>query len=195
MIDDDQVYIVVDIEADGPAVGLHSMLSIGAVATTAKAEVAQFYRKLLPLEEASADPNTMEWWGSQHDAWQEVHTDQEDPQLVLRDFCSWLDGLQAEPVFVANPIGLDYAFVSWYLFRFAGRNPFMNEQNAIRTLDIRSFLAGKYRLSFNNAGRVKLPTSLTAGMPEHTHRAIDDAVGYAFLLRKVLSEAAPKNKG
>lgn len=186
MIEDNQIYIVVDIEADGPAVGLHSMLSIAAVATTAKHEVSQFYRKLTPLPEASPDPDTLDWWKSFPKAWDEVNSDQQSPETVMKDFCEWLAGLKAEPVFVANPIGLDYTFVSWYLFRYAEDNPFMNEKHAIRTLDIRSFIAGKYTISFDNASRVNLPAELTEGMPEHSHRAIDDAVGYAYLLRKLV---------
>jgi DNA polymerase III alpha subunit (gram-positive type) len=186
MIEDNQIYIVVDIEADGPAVGLHSMLSLAAVATTAQHEVSQFYRKLTPLPDASPDPDTLEWWKRFPEAWDEVNADQQSPETVMCDFCDWLAGLEAEPVFVANPIGLDYTFVSWYLFRYAKKNPFMNEKNAIRTLDIRSFIAGKYDLSFKNASRVNLPAVLTEGMPEHTHRAIDDAIGYGYLLRKLV---------
>lgn len=54
MISDSQIFIVVDIEADGPAVGLNSMLSLAAVATTEKEEVSRFYRKLATLPNASA---------------------------------------------------------------------------------------------------------------------------------------------
>lgn len=32
MLDDDQLYVIVDIETDGPVPGLYSMLSIGAIA-------------------------------------------------------------------------------------------------------------------------------------------------------------------
>lgn len=186
MIEDNQIYIVVDIEADGPAVGLHSMLSLAAVATTAKREVSQFYRKLTPLPGALPDPDTLEWWKGFPEAWVEVNTNQQSPKFVMNEFCSWLAKLKAEPVFVANPIGLDYTFVSWYLFRYAGKNPFMNEKNAIRTLDIRSFITGKHNLTFKSASRVNLPPTLTEGMPEHTHRAIDDAIGYGYLLRKLV---------
>ncbi|PID32453.1 exonuclease [Candidatus Saccharibacteria bacterium] len=186
MIAENQIYIVVDIEADGPAAGLHSMLSLAAVATSAEREISQFYRKLLPLPEAKPDPDTMEWWQGFPEAWQEANTDQQNPEIVVRDFCRWLASLGAEPVFVANPVGLDYTFVSWYLFRYAESNPFMNEKHAIRTIDLRSFIAGKYDLSFNNASRANLPSALTQGMPEHTHRAIDDAVGYGVLVRNLL---------
>ena len=190
MANDNQIYIVVDIEADGPTPGLHSMLSLAAVATTSKKEISRFYEKVVPLPDAVSDPNTVEWWKGQPEAWEEVNRNQKTPTSVLKEFCVWLDLLNAEPIFVASPIGLDYTFVSWYLFRFARRNPFMNDKNAIRTLDIRSYIAGKYGLSFNESSRDNLPAELTDGMPEHTHRAIDDAAGYAFLLRKLLSDTS-----
>jgi hypothetical protein len=41
MISDSQIFIVVDIEADGPVAGLNSMLSLAAVATTEKKEVSE----------------------------------------------------------------------------------------------------------------------------------------------------------
>ncbi len=58
---DNQIYVVVDIEADGPVAGLYSMLSIGAVATTKDEETSSFYRTILPLEGAAQEPSTMEW--------------------------------------------------------------------------------------------------------------------------------------
>jgi hypothetical protein len=48
-MDDNQIYVIVDIEADGLTPELFSMFSTGAVAATKEAEIARFYRKLLPL--------------------------------------------------------------------------------------------------------------------------------------------------
>lgn len=188
MIDENQIYIVVDIEADGPAVGRHSMLSLAAVAVTAENEAGRFYRKLTPLEDATPDPDTIEWWKGQPEAWDEVTTNAESPDVVMKDFCRWIEDFDAEPIFVANPVALDYTFVSWYLFRFA-YNPFMNEKNAIRTLDMLSFISGKYGRTFNNSRRARLPSSLNEGTPEHTHKAIDDAIGHSIRLRKILKTA------
>ncbi len=59
---DDQIFIAVDIEADGPIAGLYSMLSIGAVATTTKKEISSFYRRIKPIEGVVQDASTMDWW-------------------------------------------------------------------------------------------------------------------------------------
>ena len=190
MLDSNQLYIVVDIEADGPVPGLYSMLSLGAVATTPDQELSSFYRTLLPNPESSTDPDTMEWWKRQPDAWQEVTTNAKDPAEVMTDFYNWIDGLDKEPVFVANPVALDYTFVTWYLQKFVGKNPFRDDKNVNRALDLRSFVAGKYNLTLNQARRINLPDELTAGMPEHTHNAMEDAQGYAIMLRNIFKYQA-----
>jgi DNA polymerase III alpha subunit (gram-positive type) len=186
MIDDDQIYVVVDIEADGPVAGLYSMLSLGAVATTKDKEVSSFYRKIFPLDGASQNPSTMEWWKSQPEAWREVTTDAQSADAVINEFCEWIESLGREAVFVAHPVAFDYAMVSWYLWKFAGRNPFAGEEGDSRTLDLSSFIAGKYDLTLDNAKRKNLPDQLTQGMPEHSHNALDDAKGYGVILRNVL---------
>jgi hypothetical protein len=186
MINDDQIFVVVDIEVDGPAVGMHSMLSLAAVATTPHKELGRFYQKLETLEGAARDPATTAWWDKYPEAWKEAITDPQPVRKVMTDFYDWVTGFGKEPIFVSSPIGLDYTFVSWYLLRFAPRNPFMNEKNNIRTLDIRSYVAGKFNFSYDNSSRLKWPESLTKNLPAHTHKAIDDAAGYAVVLRGLI---------
>ena len=187
MISDSQIFIVVDIEADGPAVGLNSMLSLAAVATTANEEVSQFYRKVTTLPDAYPDPATTEWWNENLEAYKEATSDPELPERVMTEFYNWIIGLGREAIFVSNPISLDYTFVSWYLFRFAPGNPFKNEKNSIRALDLKSYVAGKYGLTFAKAKRVHWPEEVTKDMPTHTHNALDDAKGYAVVLRNLIA--------
>lgn len=187
MKDKGLVYIVVDIEANGPAPGIHSMLSIAAVATTAMQEKGSFYRKMLPLEGTIADPDTETWWQSHPDALQEVNTDQEPADDVVQAFVAWVDSMSPEPIFVASPLALDYTFISWYLHNLVRKNPFIGEKNSFRTLDLRSLITGKFNIDFPRSTRHLFPAELTIGMPEHSHKAIDDAKGYAVLLRTILS--------
>ncbi|OGG54534.1 hypothetical protein A3C20_04370 [Candidatus Kaiserbacteria bacterium RIFCSPHIGHO2_02_FULL_55_25] len=187
MISDSQIFIVIDIEADGPSVGLNSMLSLAAVATTEKEEVSRFYRKLATLPNASADPTVTEWWKRHQEAWKEATTDSQPPKHVMTEFYNWVTELGREAIFVSNPVSLDYTFVSWYLSRFASANPFKNEKNSIRSLDIKSYVAGKFGFTFDNSRRIHWPKELTKDMPEHTHNALDDAVGYAVVLRKLIA--------
>jgi DNA polymerase III alpha subunit (gram-positive type) len=185
MIDENEIYVVVDIETDGPIPGMNSMLSLAAVATTAKKEVDTFYRKLEPLESAEQDQKTMDWWKTEPEAWQEATSDAKPAKDVIIELCDWLDKLGKNPIFVAHPISFDYPIVRWYLSKFAAKNPFATT-GAWTALDLSSFIAGKYNLSLNNSRRPNLPETLKVGMPDHTHNALDDARGFGVILRNAL---------
>lgn len=188
MLDDNQIYVIVDIEADGPTPGMYSMLSIGAVATTVDVEVAQFYRKILPLDNAKQNPNTMNWWKTQPEGWSEVTKDAKSPELVMKEFDEWLSALGKNPVFVAHPIAFDYTFVSWYLYKFVGKNRFTDHTDDPKTLDLKSYISAKYRKTIDGSAVNKLSDELLSGSPEHSHKAIDDAIGYAAVLRNILND-------
>ena len=188
MINEDQIYVVVDIETDGPVAGLYSMLSIGAIATTQEGGGSSFYRKLVPLEEAEQEPSTMAWWKTQPEAWKEVTTNVEPADTVMREFSKWVKDLGKRPVFVAHPIAFDYAVVSWYLWKFTNDNPFTDEYGAPITLDLTSFIAGKYGVTLDKATRKNLPDWMKAGMPEHSHNALEDAKGFGVILRNILNQ-------
>ena len=65
-----EIYVSVDIEADGPIPGPHSMLSLGAAAFTDQAElVATFSSNLECLPSAKGHPDTLDWWKTQSEAW------------------------------------------------------------------------------------------------------------------------------
>ena len=54
----DPIYVVTDIEADGPTPGRNSMLSFASVAVTAGLEIADDFEAVLaPLEGAAPDPD------------------------------------------------------------------------------------------------------------------------------------------
>ena len=79
-----EIYVRTDVEADGPIPGPNSMLSFGSAAYTAsKNLLGTFTANLLLLPEATADPNTMEWWKTQPDAWAECRRDPQEPTIVM----------------------------------------------------------------------------------------------------------------
>lgn len=186
MLGENQIYTIVDIELNGKIPGEHSILSIGAVASTMEEETSSFYRKLQPLEGLTADPQTMDWWATQPEAWQEVNTDAEPAAVVIDAFRKWVGDLGKSPVFVASPLVLDYPFIKWYLHRFGGEQLFEDFEPEQRTLDLASFTAGKLDIPLARARGMQLPPELTQGMPAHSHKAIDDARGYGVILRNVL---------
>jgi DNA polymerase III alpha subunit (gram-positive type) len=190
MLNKDQIYIVVDIEGDGPVPGQFSMLSLGAVATTKDNEISSFYRRLQPLESASQDPRTMEWWKFHPEAWKEVTTDMQSPEQAMKEFKDWIISLEKQPVFVAQPTGYDYAYVSWYLWEFTNSNPFTDQDGASQTLDLASYISGKFNLEINKSTRRQLPDWMKEGMPEYVHNAVEDARGFSFILRNILNKTS-----
>lgn len=186
MLEDNQIYIIVDIELNGLMPGQHSILSIGAVASTADQEVGSFYKKLLPLDELTTAPETMDWWKTQPEAWQEVNTNAEPAVTTIKAFREWVESFGKSPIFVASPLVLDYPFIRWYLHRFGSEQLFEDSGAVQRTLDLASFTAGKLNIPLARSRRMQLSAEMTKGMPEHSHKAIDDAQGYGAILRNVL---------
>ena len=62
---DDERYVSIDIEADGPAPEWNSMLSLGAVAFISEGALVDTFSANL---EAREDPKTMRWWAKQPEA-------------------------------------------------------------------------------------------------------------------------------
>ena len=56
---DDECYVSIDIEADGPAPGLNSMLSLGAAAFISEGAVMDKFSANLDAREY---PKTTHWW-------------------------------------------------------------------------------------------------------------------------------------
>ncbi|HEY4161297.1 MAG TPA: hypothetical protein VGM08_04515 [Candidatus Saccharimonadales bacterium] len=130
----------------------------------------------------------MEWWQTQPDAWEEVTTNTQPAEIVMKEFRKWVEGFGVRPVFVAHPIAFDYAVVSWYLWKFTGGNPFADEHGATVTLDLSSYIAGKFDIPLEKAHRKYLPDWMREGMPAHSHNAMEDARGYGVILRNVLKK-------
>ncbi len=191
----DRVYVVTDIEVDGFVPGPHSMLALASVAVTAAGEqVGEFEAVLERLPGAQPNPATWEWWLSQPPEVLAASTDGARPVAdVMADFVTWVQGLGAEREFVASPLGFDGTYVDHYLRRFTAYGLAQGPDEADRL--------------FHGAGLClkSLACGVTGGDPatfsvhdlpiewfgdvEHTHRAIDDARGYAHLLVSVLQQA------
>ncbi|MFO1418707.1 MAG: exonuclease [Methylotetracoccus sp.] len=165
-----ELYVSVDIEADGPIPGPHSMLSLGAVAyTTAGDCVGEFSVNIETLPDASPHPAMAEWWTKFPEAWQACRQDPQDPKVAMTAFADWLESLPGLPIFTAWPATWDFMWVYWYLIKFTGRRPFSEHG-----IDIRSYAMGMRRKPFGKSGKNYLPKRWLSPR-EHTHVALDDA--------------------
>jgi hypothetical protein len=181
------VYVAVDIEADGPIPGVNSMMSIGAAAFRApspgisiyecRKPISGFEANLAPLEGATPDPGTMAWWNSQDPEVLEYVTKGQRPaEEVMVEFVKWLDELPGKPVMVTYP-SWDYMWVYWYTMRFTGKRPF-----GLGCLDMKSMAFGVRDIrAFSKSVKRNYPKKWMSGLPKHNHTALQDATGQGIM--------------
>ncbi len=181
--DKTEIYVSVDIEADGPIPGPHSMLSLGAVAYEAGGRVVgEYSANLETLPGAQAHPDMAAWWAGFPEAWAAARTDPRPPEEVMTEFADWLEALPGVPIFVAWPATWDFMWVYWYLVRFTGRRPFSEHG-----IDMRSYAMGMRRRPFLRCGKNYLPRRWFSSQA-HTHVALDDAREQGELFMNMLRE-------
>lgn len=185
------VYIVTDIETDGPDPGLHSMLSLACVACDAMGRrLGHFTTNLQALPGHTADPGTLAWWQTEAAAWAALQHDAVPAQEGMDRFVAWVRGFGPGAVFVSYPLIFDGAWVDWYLRRFAAIRLLRAPRSATHLfegggLDLASFVMGRTGLSYRACTAKQYPQAWFGGNP-HSHVALDDAEGYAHLLGRVL---------
>lgn len=206
-----ELYISVDIEADGPYPGDYSMTSLGAVAAGIQqpggtlirldptAPENRFYGELQPISDnwvpEAAKVALYTGFGSEEQASDvdgtavRAYTLQNgrDPHEVMTQFSEqveeWKQRFQVKAVIAAAfPLGFDWMFMYWYLMKFSKHgSPFGHG----RHLDIKTLFAEKSENLFSRAGKHTMPAHLHSTLP-HTHLAVDDAAGQGELLMNIL---------
>jgi DNA polymerase III epsilon subunit-like protein len=179
MSDLPELYIAVDVEADGPIPGPYSMISLG-MAVTGRADLT-FYTELRPISEEFV-PQALAVSGLDRDRLlREAPTAEEAMQSAAR----WVNGLRriGRPVFLAAPAVWDGMFVHWYFVRFTGKSPFGSTGSGV---DLRSYWMGLTGSEWvgTRKGAIKHALGLT-GLP-HTHHAGEDAAELAQVFEAVL---------
>lgn len=179
-----EIYVSTDVEVDGPIPGPNSMLSFGSAAFLPdKTLLGTFSANLQTLPEATADPETMKWWGRHKEAWQICRQDQRDPRDAMVEYVAWLEKLPGRPVFVGYPAAFDFMYIYWYLIRFAGRSPF-----SFSALDMKTMAMVLLRLDFRESSKKNMPKAWFEKAP-HTHVALDDAMEQGLLFCNMLAQS------
>jgi hypothetical protein len=194
-VTDALTFVVTDVELDGPSPLRNSMLSFASVAIDGEGTVLDAFEAVLaPRADRMPDEATSVWWATQPEALAEATRDPEPAETVMPRYLAWLESLPSPRVFAARPLMLDGPWIDHYLDAFAGvrilsmprteRVPFAGVG-----LDIASFAAALDGL--DHVARLGKPFSDDwLGHVPHTHRAIDDARGYANVLSRLLALAA-----
>lgn len=178
-----EIYVSTDIETDGPIPGPYSMLSFASAAYLKdKTLVDTFHVNLEILPGASADPDTMEWWQKNAEAWNAARENMQAPKIAMHQYLDWIKSLPGKPVFVGYPAGFDFLFVYWYLINFTGESPF-----SFSALDIKSYAMAVLKSEFKKTVKGKMPRHWFDQLP-HTHIALDDALEQGALFCNILAE-------
>ena len=188
------VYISVDVEADGSVPLVHSLLSLGAcVAGTFDGTDFRrsdplgctFYAELRPVGD-EFDPAALAAARLDRDR---LVAEGEDPAAAMGRFVEWVHQAArgGRPVFVAYPASFDWPWVAAYLGRYAaGAAPF----GFSGVLDIKSMYVSKARVRIGKAAKRAMPPDLLSTRP-HTHHALDDAVEQADLFANLWEWPGP----
>jgi DNA polymerase III alpha subunit (gram-positive type) len=181
------IYAVTDIECDGLNLGKNSMIAFASVAVDDSGERrGEFEAVLEPLPDASRDSNTMKWWSERPEAWAAATRDPKPPQAVMARFVRWIQSMPAPCIFTAHPLAFDGSWIDYYLRLFTPYALLQGYYDRDKLfygsgLCLRSYAAAITGKPVSECDVGTYPKSWL-GDEEHTHRAIDDARGYANLL-------------
>jgi hypothetical protein len=172
---------IVDVESDGPAPGLYSMVSVGIVRLDAGLKTT-FYGKFRPIsnsfiEEALAVSGID----------RATHLTYPDPKAETQRMARWIESNNlggGRMQFVSDNPAFDWQFVNYYLHAFEGRNPFGHSARRIGDL-----YAG-LKQDWGAASKWK-----ALRKTKHTHHPVDDAVGNAEALIAIAREFKLKLPG
>lgn len=161
-----EVYISVDIEADGPIPGEYSMSSFGAVVVDRPH--LTFYRELKPITDRW-DPQAAAVSGLNRET---LKKDGAHPADALREFADWVASVVRQderPVFVSFNATFDWMFSHWYFMKYLGHDPF-----GISGLEMKSYYMGLMGVEWGDTTKRYVAVRFKSKQP-HTHNALDDA--------------------
>lgn len=173
-------YISVDLETWGPYPEPYTIAAIGAVSLLTGAE---FYIEMRPrfqgLEMTPIiDPESLAIHGLDHTKM--TLTEGEG----IKAFYDWTR-LQPKQRVFASWSSFDWAFMYPALMRYCGQSPYSHS-----SLEMKSLLMGKSGCQWKETNKgwlIKNRPQLMAGLPPHTHNALDDAKEQAELLKRILT--------
>lgn len=180
-----RIYFSIDIETNGLAAGINSMISLGVAAIDMDSgEIIAVYKwNLKPLPDLKVDEGTMEWWKRFPDAYRRATEDAVDAEEAITAFAKWVayicEIMNIErPVCAAWKPAFDLGFIRYYLHRFVGKDIFGRAGSG---LDIKTLTAIALNQPFSETQIGTVPEFMK-GEAEHTHDALDDAIEQAHVM-------------
>lgn len=172
---------IVDVESDGPAPGIYSMVSFGVIKVQRDLENAPFfYGQVRPItanydQEALAISNITR---AEHESYPEA-------KYVLPTFETWLQNCtEGRPVFVSDNPAYDFMWFAYYFTMIGKKNPF-----GFSGRRIGDFYCGLKKDYFKATEWKQLRVT------KHTHNPVDDARGNAEALIAMADQYGVKLPG
>ena len=171
----EEIYLSLDIEADGRVPGISSMLSFGLAAYDMdKNYLGSFERNLELLPNAKPHPETEKFWEDNQEAYDITRINMVKPYDAMMDCSKWINDIRqtfkGKPTVVGYPATFDYMFYNWYMCAFLGNNAM-----GFGALDVKSYAMAMLKKTFRNTTKRAMPREWFDSFP-HTHVALDDAI-------------------
>ena len=187
-----EIYFSIDIETDGQAPGLSSILPLGCAAflPTSDEPIGTWQRNYTPLPDAESDAETLLWWRGFPDVWSQLQKDRILPALATAEFAEWIKTIAGDnkAIAAAWPASWDWAFVYYYFRRFNVRSTFGHSALDIKTLWV-AYTIRKWGRSWASGRTYKADVPQEwKGASQHTHIGVDDAVEQGKILIHLLRE-------
>ncbi|MBW7913989.1 MAG: 3'-5' exoribonuclease [Taibaiella sp.] len=166
-------HVVIDIEANGPIIGKHSMIDFGMVIVEPGFQ-RTFRGKIRPI----SDEYVFEALNVSGYSHEETKTF-DAPELVMPQAANWLaENIQDRPIFWSDNNGFDKSWMHWYFLIYNnGRDPFGHSSRRITDL-----ICGiEKNLKYNWKRKRKT---------KHDHNPVNDAKGNAEVLLEYLDKLA-----
>jgi DNA polymerase III epsilon subunit-like protein len=164
------MWIVVDVESDGPCPPLFSMISFGAVVVEPSLS-RTFLGRTAPISDRF-NRDALAVSGITR----EEHLTYPRPEDTIRQFAAWLDSIDKQRLtFVSDNPAFDWQFINFYCHHYLERNPFGFSARRIGDL-----WAG-FQKDASKASEWK-----KFRKTEHTHNPVDDARGNAEALLRMI---------
>jgi len=183
MVNQEEIFISVDVETAGPNPSTYSLLTIGACTIDDRPDT--FYVEIKPVNEKI----TPEAFATHRLDMKRLAERGLTPKAAMAKFETWLleeIGTEKSLVFVSFNAPFDWMFVNDYFHRYLGRNPFGHS-----ALDVKAFYMGVTGVRWAETSmRFIGPRYL--GDRQLTHHALRDAVDQAEIFRKLLAESRAK---
>jgi hypothetical protein len=182
----DEIFVSIDIEADGVIPGLSSMINFGAAFYNNGGILINTYEaNIEPLPSpAQPDSDTSKWWEQQFarnkKLKEQLSVNVRPANIVMPDFVRFSENIYSKynmsMTCIAYPAGFDWTWMYWYLIRFAGRSPF-----GFSCLDIKTYAMAKMNCGYRDAVKRNMPKEWFDKKLKHNHTGLADCIEQAGL--------------